>query len=321
MVAGKSFAQSSLLATLSHEGNISVFHGATALKEAMVAAEHGDIITLSSGRYDAVTIDKAVTLRGAGMEEDVVNGTQPTRIVGSFDISIPDDATSMLSMEGIYNTETITIRGTLNNAIFQKSSFSMITCSNSDVNSLTVVHCKMTDIIRFAANHTGSGSFINCYIYSPDFNKSIGSLEFTNCFIDKLEDGWSNTSIRNSVFTNCFLRFSSYNGDRVKLHDSNMCYNCVSYGNKLDNVSKLTNTVLETEEAFLALFKEDTFYELMDDAKNFCVGNDGTEVGLYGGNLPFSTHILSPQITKCNVAAKTTVDGKLSVDIEVKAAE
>ena len=41
----------------------------------------------------------------------------------------------------------------------------------------------------------------------------------------------------------------------------------------------------------------------------------------YGGNLPYSMHILSPQITKCNVAAKTTSDGKLSVDIEVKAAE
>lgn len=69
------------------------------------------------------------------------------------------------------------------------------------------------------------------------------------------------------------------------------------------------------------LFKPNTFYELTDEAKQEYVGNDGTEIGIYGGNLPWSTRILSPQITKCNVASKTTADGKLSVDIEVKAAE
>ncbi|MBR4897373.1 MAG: hypothetical protein IKZ48_01105 [Prevotella sp.] len=61
--------------------------------------------------------------------------------------------------------------------------------------------------------------------------------------------------------------------------------------------------------------------KLIDEAKQKYVGNDGTEIGQYGGNLPWDIRILSPQITKCNVAAKTTADGKLSVDIEVKAAE
>ena len=72
---------------------------------------------------------------------------------------------------------------------------------------------------------------------------------------------------------------------------------------------------------FNALFKPNTFYELTDEAKNTYVGSDGTEIGIYGGNLPYNTRILGPQITKCNVASKTTADGKLSVDIEVKAAE
>ena len=51
------------------------------------------------------------------------------------------------------------------------------------------------------------------------------------------------------------------------------------------------------------------------------LGIDEKEMGIYGGNLPWDVYIPSPRITKCNVAAKTTADGKLSVDIEVKAAE
>ena len=48
---------------------------------------------------------------------------------------------------------------------------------------------------------------------------------------------------------------------------------------------------------------------------------DGGEIGIYGGSLPYSAVPTNPQITKFNVASKTTADGKLSVDIEVKSGE
>ena len=56
MVTGKTFAQSSMLATLSHEGEITTYYGATAYRDAVNAAAHGDIITLSSGSFAAVNI-------------------------------------------------------------------------------------------------------------------------------------------------------------------------------------------------------------------------------------------------------------------------
>ena len=62
-------------------------------------------------------------------------------------------------------------------------------------------------------------------------------------------------------------------------------------------------------------------YELTETAKATYLGTDGTQVGIYGGMLPFDTTPSNPRITKCNVAAKSTADCKLSVDIEVKAAE
>ena len=62
-------------------------------------------------------------------------------------------------------------------------------------------------------------------------------------------------------------------------------------------------------------------YELTDEAKTKYLGTDGKQIGIYGGSLPYEEDPTTPQITKCNVAAKSTADGKLSVDIEVKAAE
>ena len=62
------------------------------------------------------------------------------------------------------------------------------------------------------------------------------------------------------------------------------------------------------------------FFELTDTAAQTYLGNDGTQVGIYGGVLPYDENPLNPRITRCNVASKTTADGKLSVDIEVTAA-
>ena len=67
--------------------------------------------------------------------------------------------------------------------------------------------------------------------------------------------------------------------------------------------------------------KDDQQFELTDEAKTTFLGTDGTEVGMYGGVLPYNSTPSYPQITKVNVANKTTADGKLSVEIEVSATE
>lgn len=81
--------------------------------------------------------------------------------------------------------------------------------------------------------------------------------------------------------------------------------------------------VAKDNEAIKNLFgySDDNEYKLTEAAKALIKGTDGTEVGIYGGNLPYDPTPTNPQISKFNVAAKTTADGKLSVDIEVKSAE
>ena len=67
------------------------------------------------------------------------------------------------------------------------------------------------------------------------------------------------------------------------------------------------------------IFSDTDLQILKEELQSTWLGDDGTQVGIYGGFLPFDPTPTNPQITKFNVASKTTADGKLSVDIEVKA--
>ena len=61
----------------------------------------------------------------------------------------------------------------------------------------------------------------------------------------------------------------------------------------------------------------DNSYQLKEEIANTFIGNDGTEVGIYGGMMPYTTRLSYMIIKQCNVAGKTTQDNKLSVEIEL----
>ena len=59
-------------------------------------------------------------------------------------------------------------------------------------------------------------------------------------------------------------------------------------------------------------------YVLKSSVSDTIVGFDGSEVGIFGGFMPFEKWTPTYSVIKrCNVSNRTTADGKLSVDIEV----
>ena len=58
-------------------------------------------------------------------------------------------------------------------------------------------------------------------------------------------------------------------------------------------------------------------FELQDSIAANVLGNDGIQIGVYGGMVPFNPRVNTPRYVNCSVAPHTTLDGKLSVDIEV----
>ena len=328
-------AQSSVIATLFHDGDIKTFYGTGALRSAHAAAVHGAVITLSSGSFTATKITKAVTLRGAGMEYDSISVTEPTIISGDFSIQIASDSTlqnNNLVMEGIYHNAdgVITVNGSLANPQFVKCRLYEIKCSNSTgtfgyMNYANFINCVIANQVYFYS--LGSATFVNCYLNNLHQRNNQSSHEFQNCVVK--DDDFFN--VYNTVFRNCFLYAASTTN--CNLPTSSPAYNCVGYtdsttGGIFTNQSNTTNTkVSSLSDVFktwtgssLANFKAERL-ELTDAAKTKYLGSDGTQIGIYGGSIPFDPRPSNPQITKLNVASKSTADGKLSVDIEVKAAE
>lgn len=325
--ATMSYAQSSLIATLSHDGEISTFYGTSALRDAHEAAQHGDIITLSSGSFTSVTITKAITLRGAGMQVDTIAKTNPTIITGDFDINIPDSVEQRLTMEGVFHNNNLLVRGTLKNASFLKNKFLFFYVDGIVTNS-TFIHCKISNYSN--DNNTNSANFVNSYIRTNS-DRYIYNAFFTNCFVVCQRPN----QILQSTFNNCIL-YSTYSyrtsyADYRFLNSNCAAYYCVTVshdGTLFHLINNQTNINYGLDYALDNLFitykgsytDEETF-ELTDEAKAKYLGSDGTEVGIHGGALPFDPTPTNPQITKCNVASKSTADGKLSVDIEVSATE
>lgn len=312
-------AQSSLLATLNHEGTITTFYGATALQKAHAAAENGDVITLSSGTFLSVDITKAVTLRGAGMVLDAATQTEPTVLANDFKITIADDVTERLTIEGVYSNQKVNIVK-LKNAMFLKNRMREIDISGNGYGTdLTFIHCRIAYLYSGNAYSNNSATFQNCIVSGISGENYI----FHNSII-RGDSNSGGISLRaNSEYKNCIITNYLYSDAPTNSTYYNNLFIGTS-GNKLESIPNSTNvTVNEKDDKIknLITYSDDKDYKLTDEAKAIMKGTDGTEVGIYGGSLPYDPTPTNPQISKFNVAAKTTADGKLSVDIEVKSAE
>ena len=338
VVATLSYAQGSLLATLSHDGQISAFYGANALKQAMAAAESGDVITLSSGQFNAVNITKPITLRGAGMSvnTDSINPHEATILQGAFSINIADSLSGRVIMEGLYSNSNVTYTGVLKNAQFQKCRFlNFIAGTGASITNSSFIHCRIYN--GFKQNENSNVFFINSIVCAPRSESMSSSIEFDNCFVKY--DYNSNYGIYvyqvvNAYYKNCVIQATYYGGNST-IPSSCVAYNCVSVGNYsgiFNNMTSknTTNKYLSSPTGFFKTYtatghgtyiNDSWSFEPTESAAKTYLGTDGTQVGIYGGNLPYDEDPTIPQITKCNVASKSTADGKLSVDIEVKAAE
>ena len=117
------------------------------------------------------------------------------------------------------------------------------------------------------------------------------------------------------------------------LPETCVAHNCIGINNggTQDIFSKLddpSNVMVDgaREAAYTAVFKTlkdvknptliETF-ELTDAAKTTYLGDDGTQVGIYGGVSPFTLEPTNPQVTKF-IVSSTTEGSQLKVKINVE---
>lgn len=323
VVGSKNALAQTQVATLQHGEDISVFYGQNAFVEAHTAAQTGDVITLSSGTFTPTDITKAITLRGAGCAIDTVTGTYPTIIPNDFQMDVTND-TAFLTVEGIFFSGNIRIQ-TLNHPIFIKCNFKYFgynSNSNTNIQNAQITNCKF-ETLYF--NGTSNTTLINCVIWKAcgmndtsvsvtsynsfiKLEQSASALNAYNCIVKEGGSGYYTYGMNgNSVAYNCIgLR----SGNSSFVFGYCQAFNCrdgLSYSQVFDNFNPGSFYTYSFDEPFI----------LLESWIVSFLGTDGTEVGIHGGIMPYSSRPSYMVIDHCNVANRSTIDGKLNVEIEV----
>ncbi len=322
VIAANILAQQQI-ATLNHNDTISVFYGNNALKDAHNAAVAGDIVTLSSGTFSSCDITKAITIRGAGFYMDSIAMTYPTIITGYFRLISPNDSIHNLVMEGINVKNKIYFNNVIN-AKFNKCYIDEWSGEKSCYNTEFVnciIKCfgcgtsmssySIVNSVLYHSNITGDNIILQNSILIMQTNHTntiaYNSIIVNNCQVNLQQ---------NAIAYNCILIKNGYSNDVLKNPNN-------STNKTVENLSDVFETLRNTNRGSNATneFSIDERYILKEEIATSFLGNDGTEVGIHGGMLPFDTRPYYMVVKKCNVAKKSTIDGKLSVDIEVMVEE
>ena len=305
-------AQNTLMATLDHQGQKSVFFGTNAINQANEAACDSDIITLSGGTFTSATLTKAVTLRGTGVYANEDAQLYPTVINGDIYLNIADTEHDLL-IEGLKITGTLQTNRTITKAHIKRC---IIQDVARDLRNAIFENCYIKGAIY--ASNSFSATFLNCYVQSPNYSGYSGNrYDFFNCVIKSMS-----TSTQYSHFRDCiFLNTGA-------LNSTNVAFNCLATGTGASNVFNNLNNGNQNYyvEDITTIFKEyngsnysdNITFELTNEAARTYLSADGTQIGMYGGSCPFDFSIAALKLTKCVVSNRATADGKINVDIEVE---
>lgn len=323
------FAQSDLVATLSHGSNLSTYYGADALSEAYTAAAEGDVITLSSGTFNAVNIEKAITVRGAGMIPMEGNSYVTTEIGGAFDVTVPSSS-SVLTLEGIHCLGYVNMTGVnLVSVNILRCRFEGLVGDGVNMNAYSCIFSGLT------SEYWNGNTILNCRNCVIGRARSLGyhqngqtaKIIATNCLVG--------SAVANDITSGCVFK-NSVIEDSNPLTSTNSAQNCVGINggyapNIFENLVSASNVMVEGEgeTACGYIFKtlrtlyvtsnispNETF-ELTPTAAATYLGDDGKQVGIYGGANPFDPTPTNPQIKKFTVDSSVN-NGKLSVKINVE---
>lgn len=339
-MAAIGFAQQPF-ATLTHNDTIRVFHGRYALQQAHAAAAHGDVINLSSGSFEAVNLTKAVTIRGAGMFNDPATGHFSTVISNDFTVEITD-TTHRLTLVGLYfisGTDMTLYRAW--HPQFVKCRFQTVqpyyhseaSRANDRTTSAQFINCIVGRWYNHPWNNfqnwqaTGTGFYNSVILEMHDYAFRSPDM-LVNCIAqqDNSTDYLNAKTILNSILYcgNNRNGNGSING-YTSFHTIgiNTYYNYGTTHTYFDMTNMGTHNLhnytsyAQVFQTFRGTYSDGMSMALNDNIATTILGDDSTQVGIYGGQFPWDPSVSNPLIGHCSAARRTDAQGMLQVDIEI----
>lgn len=294
MASVSMFAESAAVCLLQHGGSVQLFD-ADKIANAIKAAVDGDTLYLTAGEFSGFTIDKKITVRGAG---------QGTKITSDITISISGSPTlTQTVLEGLdlkSKSKNVILSTAMKGVKIKQCSMYVliVNANNSDV---IIDRCNISNELRYSS-YIKSMTVLNSYArIGYYYSSSENTIHFVNCnvnmyypsycagtFINSVIGHGSYQSISNCSFVNCLFRWNA----NSYFQSSTTVQHCYYDSECSDD--------------------DATFEELG------YLGNDGKVVGYMGGSSPYTLELSVPKVTESEISLDpgTRV---LNVNIKVSA--
>lgn len=336
-------AQTSLVATLTHQGESSEFYGQNALVDAVKASADGDLITLSAGIFSGTTINKSLTIRGNGAEPAEQATVINSKVVLEKSAD-EDEANHWLNIEGInFNCEVLipaprntTDLNILKDLCMKKCTLKSFSSGEyypnhvyyGTLKNASFINCRIID--SFTIMNESEVAFINSVVRGYKFYAGNGGqtnnpkATMYNSVLITNSDAKS-VNYLNSINSVIVVYCSSTKSETYAFPSTFSSTNSIitgfqysDYGIKFADCYSVNTEWKPMEEVFSTLtdyrnLVMENDYALTESAQAF-LGTDGTQVGIYGGAAPYTSTVSYPRFKTFKVADKA-VNGKLSVEI------
>lgn len=309
---------------LHSNGTTTIFGGDTPLTAAYDAAITGDTLYVSGGNFVApTTIDKGLIIIGAGYDIDSTAVTGRTYIYSST-----------------INAGRIIIGSNASNLYIEGMEFQGgLAKSDPDITGFTLIRLKIADLSFI---NTGTiptnASIIQCEI-PGNFNiQGVTNSIISSCILRNRIFNSDTNVFKNNVITvnNGFGTLSNCTAN-IFMNNIFTSNNLVSdggcsYNNFQYNIFAQSNPSLQSGATDLNNYKgvdmatvfvdlAGSNFHLLSEASTIYLGDDGTEVGLYGGPLPFKEGAvpINPHISQKSIQTTTDSNGFLNISFTVEA--
>ena len=323
------FTQAQQRVALQSNGTSSIFSGSNPFLAAYNAAVTGDTIYLPGGNLPFPSIiDKGLVIIGAGHHPDSSSVTNRTILNGNLTISENADG---LHLEGIYLTGTLNSSNNhkIDNIVIKRcrlGSFNFNGNRSTPCVNLSIIESVLDGSLYF--DNTESVIISNSILGGRLFNP--GELGLMNSVLLYNSTSSSTTSAviynsSNSYYSNNVFMRNSYAHyvhyiSILNTFSHNVFRTEPDEGSNTFTTNYLNvdlNNFFVDQTGFVFNYNDDL--QLLDPTTY--LGNDGAEVGLYGGVSPLKSGFVpqNPHFQSKTIAGQTNASGELEIQLTIEA--
>lgn len=307
------------MVTLSHNGELSFFNNIDAFSEALDSAKNGDVIYLSEGNFtsktQSITIEKKISVIGSGRKSHIIPSIHIDLSNNPQDTGMSTPMFDGVWIEGLTFNTSEASRDALGNVIIANSRIGYLSNVGFAGKETLIDKCLIYHIEIINENFN-VGRYNNVKISSS----KIGTLKnwgqcamLYNCNVGSTDD--CPRLIVSSIIDNSDKMIAE--GTNYQ-YNSHVIINSLLHGEDIVDSSKIVvyDSYFHGDEALL----DENLECPLNLAELGYLGEDGTVVGIQGGEFPFTENPSVPTVDSANSSVTYEAeDNKLKVHVTVKA--